>query len=93
MTPLTWGNTQTELLVKRGAPELPEGFTYRLDIKHPSLTEGRPMLQPATVTARIGEHVGDEWVEVARFTEVTRADLAMASVAAAKHAYEVWGRE
>jgi hypothetical protein len=86
-----WSKTQTELLVERGAPSLPEGYTYRLDIKHPSLTEAKPLLQPASVTARIGCFLGDEWLEVSRFTEVTRADLAMASVAACKHAWEGWG--
>lgn len=89
---IPWGTTQTDLLVSRGAPELPEGFTYRLNIQHPSLTDGRPT-RAASVTARIGEHVGDEWVEVAQFTEITRADLTMAAVAACKHAYEEWERE
>lgn len=83
-----WSKTPTELLVGRGAPRLPGGYTYRLEIKHPSLINGGPV-RAASVTARIGHVIGDEWVEVARFTEVTRADLGMATVAACKHAYEV----
>jgi hypothetical protein len=84
------GNSLTGHLVASGAPQLPEGFTYRLDIKHPTLTDGRPA-QAASVTARIGSMVASEWVEVSRFTEVTRASLQGATVAACVHAYEVWG--
>jgi len=83
------GQTLTERMVADGALPLPAGFTYRLDIKHPTLTDGRPV-KAAEVTARIGHFIGDEWVEVARFTEVTRAHLHGATIAAARHAYEVW---
>jgi hypothetical protein len=80
---IPWGKTQTELLVSRGAPELPEGYTYRLHVNHN---------KPPEVTAVIGLELsrGTGFVEVARFTEVTRADLAMASVAACRHAFEEW---
>jgi hypothetical protein len=76
------GHNLTSSLVNDGAPELPEGFSYRLHIVH---GDG-----PGRVTARIGYTSGDEWVEVARFTEVTRANLHGATVAAAVHAHEVW---
>lgn len=81
----------TEGMIVDGAPALPEGFTYRLHIKHSTLTQGGTPTAPE-VTAKIGSFIGDEWVEVARYTEVTRADLRMATVAAAFHAYEVWGQ-
>lgn len=86
------GKSLTEHLVAQGAPALPEGYTYRLDIKHPTLSEGLPQRGPASVTARIGHQIGDEWLELARFTEITRVSLDMASVAACKNAYE-WGYE
>lgn len=89
-----WGPTQTERLVKNGAPELPEGYTYKLYFTHPSLAMDvanvlalRSTVPPkaTSVTATIVDERG--W-PVASFTEVTRADLGMASVAAARHAYE-----
>jgi hypothetical protein len=89
------GRNLTEQLIADGAPPLPAGFTYRLDIKHPSLSspEGPRAGKPAaSVTARIGYLKGDEWVEVARFTEVTRAHLHGATIAAAAHAYREWGQ-
>ena len=86
------GSSLTARLVADGAPVLPEGYDYRLHIKHPTLSISGPT-RAAEVTARIGGLIGDEWVEVARFTEVTRAHLHGATIAAATHAYEVWGRE
>ena len=79
----------TERLIRDGAPLLPKGYTYRLDIKHPTETDGRPVMGPARVTARIGHYIGDEWVESSQFTEVTRAHLHGATIAACVHAYEV----
>lgn len=76
------GHNLTNSLVRDGAPELPEGYSYRLHIKHDN--------GPGQVTARIGYAYADEWIEVARFTEVTRANLHGATVAAAVHAHEVW---
>jgi hypothetical protein len=69
------------------------GYSYRLHIKHSSLTYMVPPAQPVppSVTARIGYLVGNEWVEVASFTEHTRANLQGATVAACVHAYETWG--
>lgn len=86
------GKSLTETLVTDGAPELPFGYTYRLHIKHSSLTYSIPPAKPVppSVTARIGYTMGDEWLEVARFTEQTRVDLQGATVAAAKRAYESW---
>jgi hypothetical protein len=84
------GHGLTDHLVRSGAPRLPEGYTYRLDIKHPTLSDGLPQRGPASVTARIGHLIADEWVEVVRFTEITRVSLDMASVAACKHAFETW---
>lgn len=85
-------NTLTEWLVKNGAPALPAGYTYRLEIQHPTLIDGRPE-RASHVTARIGVMLGGEWREVSRFTEVTRVDLTMATVAACRHANEGWGRD
>ena len=76
------GHNLTSGLVRSGAPELPEGFSYRLHIEH---GDG-----PARVTARLGYLSNDEWVECARFTEVTRANLQGATVAACVHAHELW---
>lgn len=84
------GNSLTEQLVRDGAPSLPEGYTYRLEIKHPTLADGLPERGPASVTARIGHWIGDEWVELVRFTEVTRAHLHGATIAACVHAREEW---
>lgn len=83
------GQSLTGHLVRSGAPELPEGYTYRLNIQHPSGVDGTP-LRAATITARIGSMVGSEWVEEARFSEITRAHMQGATVAACIHAYEVW---
>lgn len=88
------GHSLTDRLVADGAPRLPENFEYRLIITHPSLAhlgpEDRP--QPASVTARIGYRAGDEFLEVARYTEVTRAHLHGATIAAATHANECFER-
>lgn len=88
------GRSLTEQLVADGAPALPVGYSYRLHIKHSSLSYSAHPAQPVppSVTARIGYLIGDEWVEVASFTEVTRVSLDMATRAACKHAYEVWDR-
>ena len=86
------GRSLTEQLVADGAPPLPVGFSYRLHIKHSSLTYSvhpAPPVPPS-VTARIGYLLGDEWIEVASFTENTRAHLHGATVAACVHAYEEW---
>lgn len=88
MSSFSTASTLTEWLVKLGAPSLPAGYQYRLEIQHPTLVDGGPT-PPANVTARIGYAVGDEWVEVSRYTEVTRVDLGMASVAACRHSYEI----
>lgn len=86
------GRSLTEQLVKDGAPALPVGYSYRLHIKHSSLSYSIPPANPVppSVTARIGYHMGDEWVEVSNFTEHTRAHLQGATVAACIHAYEWW---
>lgn len=87
------GHGLTDRLVADGAPELPKGFEYRLIITHPSLAHLAPgsTPPPASVTARIGWRAGDEFLEVARYTEVTRAHLHGATIAAATHAYELMG--
>lgn len=86
------GHTLTERLVADGAPALPDGYQYRVHITHKTLTYGVPPAKPLpSVTVRIGSLVGDEWVEVARYTGLTRVHLQGATVAAAIHAYEEWG--
>jgi hypothetical protein len=79
-----------------GAPKLPEGFTYHVHIQHPSQSDPaglipRPRPQ-ATVTVSIGEHVivTGRFIPEVSYTEITRADLQGAVVAAATHAYEEW---
>lgn len=86
------GMSLTEKLVADGAPALPVGYTYRLHIKHSSLSYSIPPAQPVppSVTARIGYLIGDEWAEVASFTEHTRSHMGGATVAACIHAYEGW---
>ena len=89
MMSFSHGGSLTEDLVRKGAPPLPEPYTYRLSIAHEK--DG-----PAEVTAKIGHYKRqdgvDFWSERIRYTEVTRVDLSMAAVAAAKHAYEgiIW---
>lgn len=86
------GRSLTEQLVADGAPALPAGYSYRLHIKHSSLTYMVPPAKPVppSVTARIGYLMGDEWIEVTRFTEQTRVDLQGATRAACIRAYEGW---
>jgi hypothetical protein len=86
---IAWGKTQTELLVSRGAPALPDGYTYKLHFQHPALSYDDRPPKAARVTASIMDERG---VELASYTEVTRASLDMASVAAAKRAFEWWGQ-
>lgn len=95
ITSFSHGGSLTDDLVRKGAPILPAGYTYRLSIAH---EQGGP----AEVTAKIGHlkrhwddnslSYTDVWSERIRYTEVTRVDLSMAAVAAAKHAYEgiIW---
>lgn len=92
-TQFSTGHRLTGRLVASGAPRLPEGFEYRVLITHPSLAllPAGATPPPASVTVRIGYRAGDEFLEVSRYTEITRVSLDMATVAAATHAYEFMG--
>ena len=71
------GSNLTEWMVRRGAPELPHGFRYRLVVNDRS---NRGPL----VTAQIFEG----GMLHSEYTEVTRVSVNMAAIAAAKYAYE-----
>lgn len=72
------GSTLTQWLVRNGAPALAEGQNYRL-LVNDFLRSDIPL-----VIAQIYE--GNALLS--EYTEVTRVSVAMAAVAAAKHAYE-----
>lgn len=68
-------------LIMQGAPELPEGHSYRLLLAPANLATD---YSPSKVTALIYD--GDTLV--AQASEVTRDSSARAAVTAARHAFE-----
>lgn len=75
------GHNLSEWLIRLGAPELPEGHTYRLLL---APADPSAHASPTRVTALIME--GD--VVRAESSEITRVDSSMAAVAAARHAFQ-----
>jgi hypothetical protein len=77
-----------------GAPKLPKGYEYFVHIQHPTLSDPAGLVKPprpqATVTVSIVEDVFGYMDIHSQYTEVTRAHLMGAVVAAATHAYEEW---
>lgn len=71
------GATVTEWMVRRGAPALPYGYRYRLEINDGSA-------RGPLVTAQILEG----GMLHSEYTEVTRVSVNMAAVSAAHYAYE-----
>lgn len=69
-------------LIMQGAPELPEGHSYRLLLEPANLTTD---YSPSKVTALIYD--GDDTL-VSQASEITRDSSARAAVTAARHAFE-----
>lgn len=69
-------------LIKQGAPELPEGHSYRLLLAPANRSAD---YSPSKVTALIYDGEGSL---VAQSSEVTRDSSARAAVTAARHAFE-----
>lgn len=80
------GQNLSGWLIRLGAPELPEGLTYRLLLEP---ADRGAAVSPTKVTAFILDGDGD--TVLAQASEITRVDSALAAVAAARHASEELG--